>query len=151
MQRILSAITAVACVALGCASASSTEPVGSGHGQCAPRVGAYRASYTLRTGNCGPIPEEVVIYNQIDPDAGTQPSSTCSGPGSTMSVDNCEVTFDVTCPNNGYETGGSSRVVGNAKWSVSADHAASTVQFTLFGPAGQVRCTGTYDLAIVKQ
>jgi hypothetical protein len=144
------ALASLVVVVTGCASQSMTDPVGSGHGQCAQRAGTYRASYATRSGNCGDIPESIDSI-ATQPTTESQKATGCTGPGISSSADNCEVTFDQTCPNDGLEKGGRERVSGNAKWNTSATYGTSTVQITLTNAGGQVRCTGTYDVVITRQ
>lgn len=144
-MRALSPVLLILLVACG---DDGTPPValGSGHGQCAQRQGSYIQKIVFRDGSCGPGTETVV-------NVASQPTSVdppCAG-SISYSPDNCEVTYDQTCPNDGVVKGGELSISGHAKWSTDAVRGASVEAWAIRRPDGTTICQGTYDVAITRQ
>lgn len=128
-----------ALAALGCSGTTTgtDEPpivVGSGHGACARRVGTFSEVYEVRSGNCGPIPEQIVNVDQdaVSADAGTSCSRSV-----TESADNCEVTFSSNCAGRTAQ--------GLAKWNREGTYA------TVVEQVGSPTCSGTYTMVARRQ
>jgi hypothetical protein len=119
------------------------EENGSGNGPCAQRQGTYVARYTARSGNCSAGGE---VVNTID----RQPTSVdppCTG-SIAYTSENCEVTYNTTCPKDGFEL----TVTGKAKWSRDATTGAAIEQWVLVRKSdGAAVCQGTFDVQLSRQ
>ena len=135
---------------------SEPESLGSGHGQCASRVGAtFVAHYVQRPGGTCGVGADRIIHgaaasDSTDAAVGDGGSPACSG-FTTPSADNCESDYDNTCADDGVVQGGKSRVAGHAEWSTDSSHATAVEQWTAVGPGGQVICNSTYDVTFTRQ
>ncbi len=121
------------CLALvGCSS--------SPHGNCVERVGSYRVNYVARSGTCGAIPEQVVVFG-----GSTQmmQASLCRGE-QRISGDQCDVTSDITCDIAGQP--GTVRIAGTIHWSDSGASGGGILQTTVSQPP----CSSTYDVTYTK-
>lgn len=127
--------------------------VGSGHGSCVARKGTYIATYAVRSGNCGDIPERIEQVDQTAPprDAGAEAGPSPCSADVTDSVDNCEVTYTSRCHSDGLEKGGSLVVSGLSKWTTDGTLGTAVEGWTAIGAAGNTLCTGTYDLTIRRE
>ena len=132
-------------LAMGCSS-SDDPAVGSGNGACAQRSGTYLSSFVTRSGNCGDIPELVVVV----PKQPTDPGPGCTG-AITYSGDNCQVTIDTRCPGTGTNSKGHAAVAGLAKWSTDGSLGTGTETLTLTTEDGTMVCVGTYDFMQRRQ
>lgn len=112
-----------------------------GDGTCDQRSGTYIARYTERSGNCGPVPEQVDTIT-VQPVA---PEPPCSGTIS-YSADNCQVTFEATCPETGLGLDWSSTTDGKVTWNASASKGSGIVQIVLTNANGGIECQSTYNL-----
>ncbi len=105
-----------------------------GRGKCATRSGTFRYTYKLRNGTCGEHTEE--IRTLVD-QAAVLPG-VCTGTP-LYSEDNCEVRFDYTCTDRGYNEH------GLEKWNADGTYARSDTQASVEG-----KCSSTYDVTIEK-
>lgn len=132
------------------ASCSSSEeadkPLGSGNGQCAQRAGSYVAKYTQRDGTCG---EGVEIVQNVD-EQPTAPQAPCTGKIS-YTGDNCEVTYNTVCPNDGFVKDGVLAITGHSKWNADATQGEAVEQWVLQASDGKTVCNSTYDVTITRQ
>lgn len=127
----------------GCSSSSSNT--GSpGGGGCAKPNGTYRATYTERSGNCGALTEQLIMYDPTQP---PQFDPACTA-HITESTDNCTVQANLSCPTK--TPGQTVALVEIAHWNQSGTQATGESQVTLSSDAGQVICTSVYDMVIVK-
>lgn len=137
MRKVL----VVACLAavVGACASESAQP----SGPCAKRNGSYRQSYVERSGTCGAPGERIIP-------AGPQPTSVdapCTG-SISYSSDNCEVTFDATCPEDGIQKGARLRETGKSRWNANASEGTATVQWTVTDANGKTLCISTYDVTL---
>lgn len=112
-------------------------------GICAQRNGAYRVTWSLRDGNCGPVPEGIVVIDK-------QPTAASLGCGGSISysADNCKVTVNTTaCPGT---NGSTFDQRGTATWSSDGSSGNATIQLVIH-QNGAVTCSGTYDLNYQRQ
>jgi len=108
---------------------------GGATGPCELRIGTYRASYTLRSGNCGEIPDVVV-----ESDGVTVPPG-CEVTESTNSEDMCSGTISAVCPG---DPGVDIYMDLSGSWDQPGDHGSGTVEY-LVAVNGYVYCEGTYS------
>ena len=137
-MRILGAVV-VGVVAVACSSSGD----GGNSGPCAQRIRSYRSTYVERSGTCGP-PGELISS------AGPQPTAVdapCTG-SISYTPDNCEVTFDSTCPEEGVARGAKLRENGKARWNTDATSGTATLQWTITDAAGKTICISTYDVTL---
>lgn len=118
---------------VSCGGGSSAPP-----GPCAVRTGSYRTSFVERSGNCGPVPEQVSLQGSPSLAAGC-------GSGSTLSADNCTLTLDLTCQN---PTTGSALVEkGVIHWSEDGAMGGGIVQSIISNAATRaIECESTYNV-----
>ncbi|MES2359954.1 MAG: hypothetical protein V4529_16565 [Gemmatimonadota bacterium] len=132
-------------VAVGCGSSkggnSNAPPV-----PCAPRNGTYTVTFHERSGDCGPIAEQLFNANQSTGMVSGQ-SSNCVN-STTTSADNCTVTLDITCPT---DNGGHVTDRGKVEWAEDASMAGGIVQTIVMPPPGLIGCAETYDVTYVRQ
>jgi hypothetical protein len=69
----------------------------------------------------------------------------------SYTADNCEVTYDSTCPTDGAVKGGDVVSSGHSKWNTAATHGTATEQLTAHNSAGRTLCTSTYDVTLDRQ
>lgn len=110
---------------------------GSSGGPCTNHTGTYSVTFSRRDGNCGDIPEQVIVIS--GPSAVPQG---CTGSVRT-SADGCDVTYDVTCP----VKGGTLTERGSGSWSNDGSSGHATEQVIL---NASVSCSGTYDVTYRK-
>jgi hypothetical protein len=130
-----------AVLALGCSS--SVDDQG---GPCSQRSGTYLTQYEERSGNCGPIPEQLQTITEQP----TMPEAPCTG-AIDYSEDNCSVTSSVVCPEDGLGAGWTSTVELKADWNESGSAGTAIVQFVVKDGAGGIVCQSTYNVTITKQ
>ena len=144
-MRVLMALVMMTVVA--CSSSDDEAPaVGTGHGPCAQRSGSFLMQYTRRTGSCGDIAETISNV----PQQPTGPVAPCTG-SISYSADNCEVTYDNTCPTDAIVKGGSGSVTGHSKWSVDGAYGEATESLAFFNADKAAICAGTYDVKATRQ
>lgn len=112
-------------------------------GPCKARTGnTYRVNFDRRDGNCGDLPEQVVVLDDTTPpgDLG------CSGTR-TLSEDRCEATSNqLTCPTpDGY-----GRFTGTLSWNTEGSSGTGTLSFSVLDSGMSVICQGTYDATYTK-
>jgi hypothetical protein len=108
--------------------------------QCEERSGTYGLRYFEQSGNCGPIPDQVITID-AQPVA---PEAPCTGM-IRHSEDNCEVTvIDVTCPEPGIGAGVTSTMNGKAQWSEDGSSGDATVNLVVRDVDGVVLCQSSY-------
>ncbi len=136
---------------LSCEDGSSVIiPIGtSGEGMgpisetCVQRQGTYRVQYQERSGDCGPMTEQMVTMNG-QPET---PGDSCTGE-ILYSADNCEVAnVNVKCP---VEDVG--EMVFNAKmdWSLDGSTGQGEQNVILYDTYGEFVCQSSYDVAIKR-
>lgn len=126
---------------VGCSSDDTT-----GGGPCAQRKGTYLTTFKTRSGNCGDIPEQVdTITSQP-----TEPAAPCTGTIG-YSADNCEVTNDIICPEDGLGAGWTSTIELKATWSESGDRGTAIQQVVIKNADGGIECQGSYDATVTRQ
>lgn len=136
MRKALACAVVFLC---GCGS-SSSDP------QCALRQGTYTIDWIPRSGSCGPIAEQIEMFDQTSTKA-VAPTSPCGG-NEQISGDNCKVTLDVTCPNaDGTEL---VEEKGTETFSVDGASGSGIVEYVLNNANGIV-CTETYDVQLTRQ
>jgi hypothetical protein len=123
--------------AVGCGGADD-EP----SGPCAAGSGSYRVNYTERSGNCGPLPEQIVVVPTL-----ALSEIVCTG-GPMSSADLCTVTMDQTCTDTVNDV--STRQEGTVHWNKSASSGSGTTQITLRRINGAFVCSGTYDVSYTR-
>lgn len=108
-------------------------------GPCQKRAGTYKATYTQRSGDCGPVSEQIT---KVDAQP-TRVDPPCSG-SIGYSADNCVVEYTMTCP----ISGGTARITGKSTWSADGRSGTATEQWaaSVTGSA----CSSAYDVSIVK-
>lgn len=120
--------------AVGC-DAAEDEP-----STCAGRSGLYEASYTTKSGNCGPVPGSVTNVNASRPDG-------CVGDVQN-SADMCGVQMDVICPIQGYQE--RIRFTGAMQWSRDGGRGDGTLGISLIDPSGAQLCSGVYQVRYTR-
>lgn len=95
---------------------------------------------TANGGNCGAVPDTVV---DGQPAAPTPP---CTGTV-THSADNCEMTFDQTCPG---AQGVTVRQKGTGTFSPDGKTGTATFAFTVTDANGAMACSGMYGATFTK-
>ncbi len=112
-----------------------------GSGVCKQRSGSGTIVWTVKTGNCGGLPNTVITSMQA-----TAPTYPCTGTV-TYSDDNCEQTVDQTCPVAG---GNFMRQTGSATFSEGGAGGDGTYQLLMTDGLGATVCQGTYDGTFTK-
>ncbi len=119
---------------------------GSSGGQtqkCGSMTGTYKIHYTLRSGNCGAIPDYTTYISSSD-------GAGCTAVSSKLSTDLCTISYvDFTCPpSDGVKTWSS----GFLTSTLSGKSASGTMTFELYNSSSSAYiCSGTYDLTYTKQ
>lgn len=124
---------------LACASTTTTTT----SGPCAQRRGTYSARYTVRSGNCGEVSEQIATIDQQP----TAPTPPCTG-SIDYSPDNCEVTVEAVCP--GRTPGVTVRTTGKARWNQDGSQGFAVEQTTITDGSGALMCSGTYDVTFSR-
>lgn len=114
-------------------------------GPCGQRTGTYLIQYEERSGTCGPIPEQIDTSTE-QPTAIDPP---CTG-GISYSDDNCDVTYETSCPANGIGPGYSSTGRGKVTWDESGSSGSGTVQYVVYYPDMTIACQSTYDVVATR-
>jgi hypothetical protein len=128
--------------------ACSSETEGTDGGPCAQRNGgSYLFKYTERSGSCGPGAEAVRNLEGPQP---TTVEAPCTG-SISYSADNCEVTYETTCPNDGAVQGGELTITGKSKWNADGSRGTAVETWVMRDPAKATLCIGTYDLVATRQ
>jgi hypothetical protein len=117
---------------------------------CAQRSGSYVATYVQRSGTCGPAGQRVTNLDR-QPTTASMQSQGCTGPGITYDADNCEVTYDSTCPEDDIASGAHLRVVGHSQWNSDGSHGTATEQWSAIDAKGQTMCLSVYDVNLRRQ
>jgi hypothetical protein len=125
-------------IAAGCGSDKNDEPAG----PCAPGSGSYRVTYVERSGNCGPIPEQVVVTPTLQ-----LADVECVG-GPKSSADLCTVTMDQTCTDAVNNV--STRQEGTVHWNKAASSGSGVTQITIRHVDGTFVCSSTYDVTYTR-
>jgi hypothetical protein len=108
--------------------------------RCAERTGAYTIKFTEKSGNCGPLEDQIVTPT-------TQADPLCQD-NAVPSSDPCVETSNATC-DTGQNT--SSRIVGQVRWDASGNSAVGTYQLTITDLTdGSVLCQSTYDVRATR-
>ena len=119
---------------------------GSGNGPCAQRSGAYVARYTFRSGTCGEAGERLFSIDK-QPTIVVPP---CRG-SISYTPDNCEVTYEETCPNDGAVVGGELAISGKSKWNADGSAGSALESWTIRNPDGTTLCQGAYDVELTRE
>lgn len=110
-------------------------------GNCAQRSGTFSSVFRERSGNCGPIPEQIETVAEQP----TEIPSPCSGTIG-YSDDNCEVTAAYSCPEDGLGDGWSSAIELFVEWNEPGTRGEGVEQIRVFDSEGLAACQGTYDV-----
>lgn len=129
------ALLLTALLLLGCSSSTHAS------GPCGQRQGTYVLDYTERSGDCGPVSEQIVNVTG----APTVPSS-CQGTA-TASADNCDVKTDYACPD---PSAGTDHFTGDVTWSPDGSSGSGIQEITIYSPSGAVACESDYDVTITR-
>jgi hypothetical protein len=143
MKSVLATAIAVTLGAVACGGGSDDASDG---GPCAQRAGTYLSQFSERSGNCGPIPEQLDTLTEQP----TEPPAPCQGT-IAYSADNCEVTSFGVCPEEGLGPGWTSELDSAADWNSSATQGTALMQFVVKDGSGAIVCQSTYDVALSKQ
>lgn len=139
ISQVLALVTLL--VVTSCASPDADS------GVCARRDDqTYVARYVERSGTCGEGAEVVI-------NAGPQPTSVdapCKG-SISYSADNCEVTYESECPNDGAVKGATLIVTGKSTWAEDASSGSAIEQWTLRDRDGKTVCMSTYDVTVTRR
>ena len=127
---------------VGCSSAKN----GGGSGPCVDRRGTYVVTWHERSGNCGPIPEQVDVVDQ-NTATGPVPGCVNSAPP-PANADNCTVNLDVTCP---VQDKGTVTDRGEVNWSHDGSMGAGIIQVIVNDLVGAIVCSETYDVTYVRR
>lgn len=123
-----------AALVIGCGESENTGP-------CAPRSGLYKATYSERSGTCGPIND--VIINADD--KSVNGADACMGMAMDSS-DMCDVTVEQSCP-----FGGNVLVSrGKVEWNPDATGGSGEMYVELRTPGGSVLCNSVYAVAFAR-
>jgi hypothetical protein len=105
------------------------------------RLGTYRLTFTLESGDCGEIPSQLVSLN---PGPGG-PGTGCVLHSERFSDGDCTIERDETCPSSA----GPVHAIGVSRQETqNGSELAGTMSFSIGGSAG---CTGTYAIDAVRQ
>jgi hypothetical protein len=112
-----------------------------GSAQCADRTGAYRFKFAEKSGDCGPLDDQLAVVGgqSSDPPG-------CTGGQVESASDSCLVSIDQTCAS---ADGTSQNQVGQVRWSQNGESGAGTLQFTVSDAAGVI-CQSIYDLTVTR-
>lgn len=102
--------------------------------------------HTLREGNCGTIPERLLVID-VQPAAVEAP---CSGKIS-YSENNCKVTVQAKCPEDSMGPGFVSESVLSGEWSRDASSGTALMSVTVMRPNGTMDCRGSYDIRYTRK
>ena len=135
-------VTTVGLVGILAACSSSSDD----GGPCVQRKGSFIAKYSQRSGTCGNSAETVLNIDK-------QPTSVdapCTG-SISYTADNCQVTYESACPNDGAVKGGRLSITGHSKWNSDGTSGTATEQWVLSDASGKTLCQSTYDVTVTKQ
>lgn len=141
MGRI--AVVGVVAALVGC-SGPAREPDDEPQ-DCAMRSGTFSTVFTVRSGNCGDIPEQVTVETEQP----TEVEAPCAGTIS-YSADNCEVTAEWGCAEDTLGAGWTSESELHADWNEAGTRGTAVQQIVIRNETGAVVCQGTYDLTITR-
>ncbi len=132
----------IACVITSACSSedeSASEP-------CAQRSGTYRMTFVEQSGNCGTMPEQIVVATG-QPETPQEVDPACTGTIG-YSADNCVVTNDVTCPG---ATGYLVTQTGSFNWSQDGSSGSGTLQVRITRESdGILECSSVYAASYVR-
>lgn len=117
---------------------------------CSPaeRSGTYLLTYTERSGDCGPIPEQL---GRLD-DAEALPEECMLDAADRWSEDACKLERAYTCAEDGVEPGASgSWVAVTTQADDSGGRITGTVTVRILGADGVQLCRSTYDITASRQ
>lgn len=117
--------------------------------QCSPLDGVYQFSYALRSGNCGPQPDELLQF--VNGSSKPQPSQSCQGGGEAM-VTICDLQRDSMCAVSDPVTGsllGHVHVSGTLTETPDNTRVTGSFDVSIVDTRGS-SCEGTYDVVGVK-
>jgi hypothetical protein len=114
--------------------------VAPGGGTCAARSGAYTLHFAEKSGDCGPVDDQIVVAGGMQ----MQDPNCTGGP---VDTDTCTITSQITCANgDGTET----TLAGQIRWDQASTKASGTWQFTLTDSANNVLCQSTYGVTATR-
>jgi len=116
-----------------CSGTGAAKPT-----HCVDRSGSYRVTWTERSGDCGPISEQVIV---LDPMTVNQVTTACKGTITTTG-DNCSVTSDLVCT---LPSGTVSENRATIHWSEDSSIGGGIVQLVLRADSNGPGCNSTYD------
>lgn len=138
MGKALSCV-GLACVLVACASESSPPFTACKLGEL---TGTWRARYTETNGDCGPIPDETVVFSpgKQDPAA-----AACTFLTNTTSADKCRADLDWRCP--------PAKGDGIVRWTGVLRHVgegALSADLSLYINASAGVCRSTYTITMTR-
>jgi hypothetical protein len=101
-------------------------------GPCEKRSGRYLQSYTMKSGTCGPISQNIVDADGSGSGGGCTDTS-------KFSADNCTETVNVTC--------GATSIDGVVDWNGDASVGNGMLQYEVTGANA---CNGTYSVFVTR-
>jgi hypothetical protein len=104
-------------------------------------MGSYSVRYVERSGNCGALPEQIVV---IEPNT---PAANCHGTWS-ITADSCAIDADLTCLD--AATGDSVEERGHLAINLDASMISGALQIILTDPNGIVLCSSTYNVTYTR-
>lgn len=113
---------------------------------CTERSGSYVERFAERSGNCGAIPEQVMMVNS-EANARLQDElAKCEYSTLPLDAKSCRVELDLKCPGaDGYAV----VTRGVVDWSADASHASGIISMSLIRTSDQwTECMGTYAVTI---
>jgi hypothetical protein len=134
---------AIVGAAVGCSSASNGPPAPT---NCSPsqQTGTYLEHWMTVSGNCGDIPDGLVMFiNGMPAIAQTTGAlQSCTGSDALVSNGGCKIEQTVSCASGPLAGATVTRIVQQQ----TADGSKFTVEMTVSGP-----CSGTYNMTETRQ
>jgi hypothetical protein len=117
-------------------------------GPCTPLDGNYRFRYTLRSGTCGALTDELQQFSNGR--SIPSPALNCQAGGDTMNA--CQLQRDQLCAVTDPDSGllvGHTHVTGVLSASTNSTQVSGTLDVEVLGTNGS-SCEGTYDVTGTK-
>jgi hypothetical protein len=141
MSKVSHAITVILLGLLLAACGSDSTQDG-----CEARSGSYLYRYDERSGNCGPLAEEVLVLDSApDPvELGCEVRT-----GYPIDLEACGVDVDLTCPEPGIGDAATSTWRGSVNWSANADRGSGVMKLVI-QDGDRILCQSSYDVTVSR-
>lgn len=131
-----------------CLSALALACGGSDSGDmtCPDLDGTYLLHYSERSGDCGPLDDQIEQYDPNEPATIEPPDGGACDTTSDISPDGCDVEYETHC----MDESGAARASGSERWT-GIEKAEGIFELELRDAQGDLVCRSVYDVTTERQ